>query len=82
MRRLHPASGFTRAFAVVQASCGGEGELARALHCTTRTVQNYRNGKTRPSHLVCLQLARICRLLDGPESERTVEYWEELAGVS
>ena len=81
MRHLHPASGFTRAFCLVQASCGGEGELALLLHCTHRTVQNYRHGHTRPSRLVCLQLARICRTLDGAESLRTAEYWQELAGI-
>jgi len=70
---------FGRALAAVQSSCGGELELAFLLHTTRRTIANYRNGKHFPSHLVCLQLARICRTLDGPESTRTIEYWEQLA---
>jgi hypothetical protein len=70
-----------RAIAVVQSSCGGERELAFLLHCTPTTVKNYRNGKHRPSRLACLQLARICRTLDGPDSTRTAAYWQELAGL-
>jgi hypothetical protein len=77
--RHNDLSALGRAIAIVQASCGGERELAFLLHCTPRTVGKYRNGMTHPSHLVCWQLARICRTLDGPDSMRTVEYWQELA---
>lgn len=78
-RRLRDLDSLGRAIAIVQASCGGETELALLLHCTPRTVMKYRNGQTRPSYLGCLQLARICRTLDGPDSLRTVEYWQGLA---
>lgn len=69
-----------RAIAVVQASCGGQLELAMLLHVTPNTIANWRNGKHAPGEFACLQLARICRTLDGPASIRTVEYWLELAG--
>lgn len=79
MKRIRGLDGLGRAIQHVQASCGGEQELAFLLHCAPTTVANYRNGHTRPGHLVCLQLARICRTLDGPESLRTIEYWRQLA---
>lgn len=78
MKAAYTARTLGRAIAVVQASCGGESELAFLLHCTPRTVASYRNGRSHPSHLGCLLLARICRTLDGPASMRTVEYWEGL----
>lgn len=70
-----------QAIGAVQASCGGELELAFLLHCKPRTVQNYRNEHTKPRYLVCLQLARICRTLDGPGSPRDLDYWTTLAGA-
>lgn len=72
---------FGRAIAILQSSCGGERELAFLLHVRPYTVAGWRNGKHRPSYLVCLQLARICRTLDGPESTRTAEYWYSLTGL-
>jgi hypothetical protein len=69
-----------QALGEVQVSCGGEQALAFQLHITTRVLQNYRSGHTRPRYLVCLQLARICKTLDGPNTPRDVDYWMDLAG--
>ena len=79
--RGHAPDSLERAITIVQSSCGGESDLAFLLHVQPRTVMPYRTGRHKPSPLVCLQLARICRTLDGPESLRTVEYWESLTGM-
>lgn len=60
----------------VQQQCGGAEELGLLLHIRPRSVWGYRANKYRPSKFVCLQLARICRTLDGPEAPRAqVEWW-------
>ena len=72
----HPSTHLRREIGRVEELCGGEQELALLLHVTPRSVRDYRVGKYRPSRFVCLQLARICRTLDGPDSERArADYW-------
>lgn len=67
------------AIAQLQSSCGGEIELSHLLRCSCPTVAAYRNGRRCPSRMTCLQLARICAILDGPQTTRTLDYWMALA---
>ena len=64
-----------REIALVMKQCGGEQELALLLHVKPRSVWGYRANRYRPSKFVCLQLARICRTLDGPDKPRADPHW-------
>lgn len=73
---VRPATRLQREIRRVADSCGGVDELAFLLHVTPRTAYGYTSGRSKPIRTVCLQLARICRTLDGPASARTdVEWW-------
>lgn len=60
---------------VLAKQCGGEDELAFRLHVTPRTVWSYRSGRSHPLPTVCLQLARICRVLYGDKDPRAQRDW-------
>jgi hypothetical protein len=64
-----------REIRTVARQCGGERELALLLHVQPRSIWGYRAAKYRPSKFVCLQLARICRTLDGPDQPRADPNW-------